>query len=157
MSLVSEDRGIAGEKVIYEGNPSGMEVFCSASFLMLCFVLVLSIVTGGIFFFVALFIPYFWAKSIRYRITNQRVTVTKGIFSRDEHDLELMRVKDISLHKQNLRQQMINLGTIRIVSTDHSAPKMDLNLKEPQEWRDRLRELVQQAKKEAGVQYREDI
>lgn len=68
-----------------------------------------------------------------------------------------MRVKDISLHKQNLRQQMINLGTIRIVSTDHSAPKMDLNLKEPQEWRDRLRELVQQAKKEAGVQYREDI
>ena len=105
----------------------------------------------------SLFIPYMLAKSIRYRITNQRITVTKGVFSREEHDLELMRVKDLSLHKQNLRQQMINLGTIRVVSTDSSTPKMDLIFKEPQEWRDRLRGLVQQAKKEAGVQYREDI
>ena len=141
------------EEVIYEGNPSGMDVFCSSSFLMLCFIVFIAFSTAGL----SLFIPYMLAKSIRYRITNQRITVTKGVFSREEHDLELMRVKDISLHKQNLRQQMINLGTIRVVSTDFSTPKMDLNLKEPQEWRDRLRRLVQQAKKEAGVQYREDI
>ena len=141
------------EEVLYEGNPSGMEVFCSSSLFMLCIWGFLAFFTIGI----SLFIPYFWAKSIRYRITNQRVTVTKGVFSREEHDLELMRVKDISLHKQNLRQQMISLGTIRIVSTDFSASKMDLHLKEPQEWRDRLRGLVQQAKREAGVQYREDV
>ena len=93
----------------------------------------------------------------RYRITNQRVSVIKGLFSREEHELDFFRAKDISLRKQRLGERMSNIGTLYIVATDVSTPNLELRLKQPREWRDRLRSLIQEAKKEAGVQYREDL
>ena len=93
----------------------------------------------------------------RYRITNQRVSVIKGLFSREEHELDFFRAKDISLRKQRLGERMSNIGTLYIVATDVSTPNLELRLKQPREWRNRLRSLIQEAKKEAGVQYREDL
>ena len=93
----------------------------------------------------------------RYRITNQRVSIIKGLFSREEHELDFIKVKDISLRKQRLGERMSNIGTLYIVATDVSTPTLELRLKQPREWRDRLRSLIQEAKKEAGVQYREEL
>lgn len=146
MSLVSEDGGIAGEKVLYEGNSSMMDVIFS-SFVMFCLACLM----------VGLIFPFMVSRATRYKITNQRVSLTKGVFSREEHELDLLRVKDVSLRKQSLGERMRNVGTIHVVATDVSTPTLELRLKRPREWRDRLRGLVQQAKKEAGVQYREDI
>ena len=148
MSLVSEDEGMAGEKVLYEGNSSMMDVLFS-SFTML----VIVVFSSGL----GLIFPFMVSRATRYKITNQRVSLIKGVLSREEHELDLLRVKDISLPKQKLNERMRNVGTIHVVATDISTPTLELRLKRPREWRDRLRGLVQQAKKEAGVQYREDI
>lgn len=148
MSLVSEDEGMAGEKVLYEGNPSMMDVLFS-SFMML----VIVVLSAGL----GLILPFMVSRATRYKITNQRVSLIKGVLSREEHELDLMRVKDVSLRKQSLGERMRNVGTIHVVATDASTPTLKLRLNRPSKLRDRLRELVQQAKKEAGVQYREDI
>ena len=147
---------IEEEEVLYEGNPSAWDIFCSCSIFVLLLGIFIVIGTGG-FGLIGLIFPVWISRSTRYKITNQRVSVIEGLFSREEHELDLLRVKDISLRKQNLREQSIELGTIRIVSTDKSTPTLTLRIRQADEWRDRLRTLVREAKKEAGVQYREEL
>ena len=130
MSLF-RDGGIAEEKVLYEGNSSMMDVLFS-SFTTL----VIVVFTGGF----GLIFPFMVSRATRYKITNQRVSLIKGVFSREEHELDLLRVKDISLHKQKLNERMRNVGTIHVVATDVSTPTLELRLKRPREWRDRLRD-----------------
>ena len=143
-----------GEEVLYEGHPSAWDVFCSCSLLMLCvwgFLMTTGIGLIGLIF------PYWISRTTHYKITNQRVFVVKGMLSREERELDLLKVKDISLRKQNLRERMVDLGTIRVVSTDSSAPTLTLRMKQSETWRDRLRDLVREEKKAAGVQYREEL
>ena len=136
------------ENVVYEGNLSTMDVAFS-SFMMLTLV----VCTCGF----GLILPFLVSRATQYKITNQRISLIKSVLSREEHELDLMRVKDVSLRKQSLGERMRNVGTIHVVATDVSTPTLELRLKQPRELRDRLRRLIQEAKKEAGVQYREDL
>ena len=143
-----------GEEILYDGNPSPMEVFCTCSLFMLLVWVMLAFTGIGL---IGLIFPYWISRTTRYRITNQRISVIKGLLSREEQELDLLRVKDISLRKQNLRERMVGLGTIRVVSTDSSTPTLTLRMRQSEVWRDRLRDLVREVKKEAGVQYREEL
>ena len=90
----------------------------------------------------------------RYKITTERVVVTKGIISQRNEEVELFRVRDANF-SQTILQRLRGFGTVRIVSVDTTAPDLTLYLKRPAEWHERLRSLINQEKERRGVTYRE--
>lgn len=63
------------------------------------------------------------AKSRRYELTSQRLIITTGLLAKHFDELELYRVKDI-LVAQSLWQRLLNYGSITILSTDDSTPRL---------------------------------
>ena len=61
--------------------------------------------------------------TLRYRLTNHRLFIERGLFSRQHDELELIRVDDVSVH-QNLLQRMFDVGTVTVLSTDTSNPQL---------------------------------
>ncbi|MFC4601235.1 PH domain-containing protein [Cohnella hongkongensis] len=56
-----------------------------------------------------------------YRITERRIIVEKGIFTKRREEIQLYRVRDITL-KRNLFERMLKIGDITVISTDSTAP-----------------------------------
>lgn len=61
----------------------------------------------------------------RYRITDRRLIVEKGLFTKRREEIQLYRIRDISL-KRNLLERMLKFGDITILSTDTSSPTYTL-------------------------------
>ena len=56
-----------------------------------------------------------------YRLTNRRVFVSTGLFSRRRDQMELLRVQDVYT-KQSLAQRWLGVGTVVVVSTEPHFP-----------------------------------
>ena len=63
--------------------------------------------------------------SIRYRLTTHRFFRTHGLLARTINEIELMRVDDVSVH-QNLIQRIFNVGTVTIIATDATDPRLEI-------------------------------
>ena len=59
----------------------------------------------------------------RYRLTNERLFIEHGIFSRTIDQTELIRVDDVRIHKSFLNM-IFGLGTVEVLSTDLSDGKL---------------------------------
>ncbi|BBI34211.1 PH domain-containing protein [Cohnella abietis] len=57
----------------------------------------------------------------RYQITERRVIVEKGIFTKRREEIQLYRIRDITL-KRNLLERILKFGDITIYSTDTTTP-----------------------------------
>ena len=80
----------------------------------------------------------------RYKLTNQRLIVTKGIFTKVTEELELFRVKDLVV-KRNIIERLFNFGDITVLSNDESKPKILLiNIFNSEEIKDLLRNSVKE-------------
>lgn len=100
-----------------------------------------------------------WYKthSVRYRLTTQRFFVTKGLIGKHVEELELFRIKDITL-RQGALQRMLGLGTITILSTDDTNPQIEIaGIKTPYEIKDRIRENYRATRKGEGMRSAEFI
>ncbi|HEX4123845.1 MAG TPA: PH domain-containing protein [Tepidisphaeraceae bacterium] len=75
------------------------------------------IVLGLIF----IFIPYLQAKSTRYRITNYRIDVSRGLLGTSIDTIELWHVEDIRYH-QSLASKLAAIGDITIISKHPTIP-----------------------------------
>jgi uncharacterized membrane protein YdbT with pleckstrin-like domain len=62
-------------------------------------------------------------KSTRYRLTTERLRITEGVFSKRTEELELYRVRDMSLEKPFL-YRMFSKGNILLITSDQSAPNL---------------------------------
>jgi len=102
----------AQEKIIWEGSPSqvtnlGTYVVCGLlSFLV---------------------IPVFYAiwrwietRCFRYTVTDQRIRLTQGVFSKRTDSLELYRVKDVVLIEP-LWLRLFGLGNVELRTSDVSS------------------------------------
>lgn len=68
-----------------------------------------------------------WATSRHtYTLTSQRLRERTGVLIRDVEELELYRVKDLSIH-QPLLQQVFGLGQVVLITSDRSTPRVVLN------------------------------
>ncbi|WP_391574970.1 PH domain-containing protein [Cohnella sp.] len=56
-----------------------------------------------------------------YRITERRIVVEKGIFTKRREEIQLYRIRDITL-KRNLLERMLKIGDITVLSTDTTSP-----------------------------------
>ena len=59
---------------------------------------------------------------IRYRLTNQRFFIEKGILLRVTERIEVIDIDDLQF-EQNLVERLFDVGSITLTSTDHSVPK----------------------------------
>lgn len=80
----------------------------------------------GIFVLVAVLLKTFvFTHKIRYRLTNERFFVIKGILSKEVEEVELIRVNDVTM-KQGAIDRMLGIGTVTMISNDETAPRIVL-------------------------------
>ncbi|EKN66891.1 membrane-flanked domain-containing protein [Neobacillus bataviensis LMG 21833] len=78
----------------------------------------------------------------KYRITNQRLIIEKGVFTKIISEIELFRVRDIQV-KRNLVERIFGFGDITVLSTDHMNSVILLkNIKKSVEVKDIIRNAV---------------
>jgi|GEM_PF-6565400 len=93
-----------------------------------------------------------------YELTNQRLKITKqGVLTETKSDIELFKIKDINV-TQKLKDKVMDVGDIEIISADESKPKLVLKrIKNPHEVREKIRSAVIAAREATGVTYRYDL
>jgi len=70
---------------------------------------------------------YYYVELIctKYKFTNQRLVISKGILTKKMDSLELYRIKDLKL-SQNIIQRLVGIGTISLISSDKTNPTIRL-------------------------------
>lgn len=93
-----------------------------------------------------------------YELTTERLKITKqGIVTQKLSDIELYKVKDSSV-KQTMKDKLMDIGNIEIISSDESDPIIVLKkIKNPHQVREQIRNATKAAKEKAGVTYRHNI
>jgi len=78
----------------------------------------------------------------RHRLTDQRLFIERGLLSRRLDEVELIRIDDVAI-EQNLLERLFDVGTVLVVSTDASHPRVALEgIARPREVKELLRERV---------------
>jgi uncharacterized membrane protein YdbT with pleckstrin-like domain len=95
-------------------------------------------------------------RSVKYRITDQRVISTTGIFSKKTDALELYRIKDLEV-MQPFLMRIFGKGKIILKSYDSSNPEFTINaIPSPLSLYDKLRIAVEKRrdlKRVRGVEF----
>jgi membrane protein YdbS with pleckstrin-like domain len=100
---------------------------------------------------VMILIPWIKSKTVKYRISNYRIDLERGLLSTDIDTLELWHVEDISYH-QSLLGRIFGVGTITIISHDDTTPKLELRgLPNPRPLFDSLKQRIIAVKRQRGV------
>lgn len=127
------------ETTIWEGRPSQ---WTNAGWFAAC-ILVLPIP-------VALW-KFLTVRCTQWTVTNQRLRMSTGVLNKKFDDLELYRVKDITV-EQPFIQRLVGLGTIKLITSDATTPELRLSaIPEPRAVQDTLRAEVERARRERGV------
>jgi membrane protein YdbS with pleckstrin-like domain len=109
---------------------------------------------AGLYLLVKLWVDL---KSVQYRLTNQRLFVLKGLFSKETQELELFRIKDIAV-QQSLLQRVLGYGQVTIVSSDDTTPTATLRgIANPIGIKELIRENYKEARKALGLRATEFI
>jgi len=88
-----------------------------------------------------------------YEVTGDRLILHKGIFVKSIDEIELYRVKDVRIDF-SLINQWADIGTITINSSDETTkagPLVIRDVDQARARREKLRELVNAARRERGV------
>ena len=91
----------------------------------------------------------------RYYLTDEKLIIDTGFFSRTEDEVRLYRILDITL-RRSLWERMFNLGTIHCCSGDKSMGEFDIkHIKNPKLIKEMLSEMVEEKRLERRVGMRE--
>jgi len=111
-------------------------------------------VLAGVYLLIKLWVDL---KSVQYRLTNQRLFVLKGLFSKETQELELFRIKDIAV-QQSLLQRVLGYGQVLLVSSDDTTPTLTLRgIANPIGIKELIRENYKEARKALGLRATEFI
>ena len=85
---------------------------------------------------------------VRYKLTDTKLIIDSGLFTRTEDDIWLYRITDITL-KSGLLERMLGLGTIHCCSADHTKPEFELRrIKNARHVKEKLSEMVEKQRSE---------
>lgn len=120
---------MADERIEWTGTPSQMQ---NLGWYIACLLL----------------IPIPWAiwrwavtRNTVYTLTDQRLSIRRGVFNRVTEDLELYRVRDTRL-EQTFFERMFGLGEVILFTSDASTPEIHLPwLKNAESLRESVRRL----------------
>jgi uncharacterized membrane protein YdbT with pleckstrin-like domain len=112
--------------------------------------LVLCLVLIG---FVIILVKWVQNLATTYEVTEDRLILHRGILNKSIDEIELYRVKDIRIDF-SLINQWAGIGTITLVSSDEttgSTPFVIPDVEQAKERREKLRDLVNAARRLRGV------
>ncbi|MGA1399691.1 MAG: PH domain-containing protein [Phycisphaerales bacterium] len=90
-------------------------------------------------------------KLVRYELTQERIRVRSGVFTRHLEEIEIYRVKDTELSIP-LWQRLVGIGTLRVISSDHTNPNIPLRgIADPESVRERIRAACEAVRRARGV------
>ncbi len=99
----------------------------------------------------------FLSITLHYKITDERIVISEGLFGKSSENVELIRIQDIA-HKQSFGERLINVGDVVVKSHDTSHPTIDLkNVSNPKEVHEILRKAVLKARQKHNFTYREEM
>ena len=82
----------------------------------------------------------------KYEISADRLFQTTGFLNLKYEEILLYRVRDLELN-MSLGQRIFGVGTVRVHSSDHSIPLLELeNIKQPRQVKEMIHQSVEQAK-----------
>lgn len=91
----------------------------------------------------------------RYSLTQEKLIIDTGFFSRKEDEIRLYRILDISLNRP-LGQRIWGLGTIRLNTADKSSPEIEIKrIKRAKEFKEMLSDMVERERDEKRIAARE--
>ncbi len=91
----------------------------------------------------------------RYRLTDDKLIVSTGLFSINEEEIRLYRIMDVTL-KRSLGERLWGLGTIHICSSDKTTPELDIKrVRQSADVKEMLSDMVEVARKKNRVSARE--
>ena len=136
-------RAIDAEETVWEGEPSPLLGLPTFAWCGLLSFLIVPIFVGA------------WKlleiRSIKYRLSSQRLTVTSGVVTRRVEEIELYRVKDTAL-EEPLLLRLFGLANVVIHSSDRSRPVQTLlAVDEGEEVREAIRGLVEKIRDRKNV------
>lgn len=101
--------------------------------------------------FIILAVVWVALKVNRYKITDERLILTSGIISRKVEEIELFRIKDVTV-SQGVLGRIFDVGDVKIESVDDSTPIMKIRgIDNPLEVKEKLRKLYRAARKKERV------
>jgi len=84
-------------------------------------------------------------RSHRYRVSNQRIVLESGVFSKQIDEIDMRTVEDIEF-KQRFLQRLLGIGEILIVGSDRTEGRVRLlGVEKPREVREMIRASAYQA------------
>lgn len=90
-----------------------------------------------------------------YKLTEDKLFVETGFFSKKEEEIRLYRVMDLTL-KRPFGQRIWGLGTIHCCTADKSTPEFDiLKVKKAKEVKDMISDMVEKQREEKRISARE--
>ncbi len=91
----------------------------------------------------------------KYALTTEKLLVETGIFNKDEEEIRLYRIVDITL-KRSFWQRLFGLGTIHCCTADKTAPELDIAwIPKAAQVKEHLSDLVEQERMAKRVSSRE--
>ena len=100
---------------------------------------------------------WYLVASTRYRLTTQRLFVQRGLVAKHLEEVELFRVKDVTLD-QGFVQRLLGVGTVVVLSTDDTTPRLELaGILKPVEAKETLRSAFRASRQREGLRMAEFI
>ena len=91
----------------------------------------------------------------KYRLTREKLYIEKGFLNKQEEEIRLYRIMDLSLRRP-LGQRIFGLGTIHCCTADKSTPEFDiLRIKNASDVKEMLSDMVEQQRDEKRISARE--
>ena len=95
-----------------------------------------------------------WSFTV-YKLTEEKLFIETGFFSKKEEEIRLYRVMDLTL-KRPFGQRIWGLGTIHCCTADKSTPEFDiLKVKRSKEVKDMISDMVEKQREEKRISARE--
>ena len=95
-----------------------------------------------------------WSFTV-YKLTEEKLFIETGFFSKKEEEIRLYRVMDLTL-KRPFGQRLWGLGTIHCCTADKSTPEFDiLKVKKAKEVKDMISDMVEKQREEKRISARE--
>jgi len=90
-----------------------------------------------------------------YKLTDEKLFIETGFFSKKEEEIRLYRVMDLTL-KRPFGQRLWGLGTIHCCTADKSTPEFDiLKVKKSKQVKDMISDMVEKQREEKRISARE--
>ena len=147
------------EEILWKGKPS--QLINSNNFLLsgivVLLIIILSIYLWGWLFYLIVF-PCGYAlqkwlilRSYGYELTNERLRVTTGIFTKSFEEIELYRIRDYSI-VQPFFLRLFSLGNVILKTSDKTMPDVTITaIKDFMEVKDKIRARVEILRKEKDI------